>query len=112
MWCREPRSEKHTNPIPPPYDTKAMFAKQLESYALAIGKVRYVGEPAAALVAEDRFIARQAAELVEVDYEEVPPVTDVDEALKPGSTLVEESWGDNVLISRDHVMGRSGHQDA
>ena len=97
--------KKHTNPIPPPYDTKAMFAKQLESYALAIGKVRYVGEPVAALVAEDRFIARQAAELVEVDYEELPPVTDVDEALKPGSTLVEESWGDNVLISRDHVMG-------
>ncbi len=96
----------NTDPIPPAYDTTAMFAKQIETYALAIKKVRYVGEPVAAVVAEDRYTAARAAALVEVDYEVLPAVTDVDEALKPGSTLVEESWGDNVLISRDHVMGQ------
>ena len=47
----------------------------------------------------------RGAELVRVDYEELPPVTDVEAALRPESALVEESWGDNVLISRDHVMG-------
>ena len=95
----------NTDPIPPAYDTTAMFAKQIETYALAIKKARYVGEPVAAVVAEDRYTAVKAAALVDVDYEVLPAVTDVDEALKPGSTLVEESWGDNVLISRDHVMG-------
>ncbi|MGD9763188.1 MAG: xanthine dehydrogenase family protein molybdopterin-binding subunit [Candidatus Binatia bacterium] len=95
----------NTDPIPPAYDTKAMNAKQIETYALAIKKVRYVGEPVAAVVAEDKWTATRAAELIEVDYEVLPAVTDVDSALKAGSALVEESWGDNVLISRDHVMG-------
>ncbi len=97
--------KEHTDPIPPAYDTKAMFAKQLETWALAIGKVRYVGEPVAAVVAEDRYTACRGTELLEVDYEELPPVTDVDDAVKPESALVEESWGDNILISRDHVTG-------
>lgn len=97
--------EQHTHPIPPAYDTTAMFAKQLETYALAITKVRYLGEPVAAVVADDRYTAHRAAALVEVDYEVLPAVTNVDEAVKPGTTLVEESWGDNVLISRNHVMG-------
>lgn len=95
----------HTDPIPPAYDTTAMFAKQLKTYALAITKVRYVGEPVAAVVADDRYTAYRAAELVEVEYGELPPVTDVDAAVKPDSPLVEDSWGDNVLISRDHVTG-------
>ena len=95
----------HTDPIPPAYDTKAMFAKQLETFALAVEKVRYLGEPVAAVVAEDRYTAARAAQLVDVDYEGLSPVTDVEQALLPDSPLVEESWGDNVLIERDHVMG-------
>lgn len=97
--------KQHTNPIPSAYDTKAMGAKQLDVYALTVDKVRYVGEPVAAVVAEDRFTAYEAANLVEVVYEELPAVTDVEAALKPEGTLVEESWGDNVLIYRDHREG-------
>jgi carbon-monoxide dehydrogenase large subunit len=107
-----PEIQANTDSIPPAYDTTAMFAKQLETWALAITKVRYVGEPVAAVVAEDRYTAHRACELIRVDYEELPAVTDVDAALEPGSALVEESWGDNVLISRDHVMGDPAGQMA
>ncbi|MFQ5740070.1 MAG: xanthine dehydrogenase family protein molybdopterin-binding subunit [Acidobacteriota bacterium] len=51
-------------------------------YPLAVGKVRYQGEPVAAVVAESRMAAEDAAELVQVDYEMLPPVLDGREALK------------------------------
>lgn len=57
---------------------------------MASGKVRYWGEPVAAVLAKDLRTAREAAELVEVDYEELPAVTDPKEALKEGSPLVHE----------------------
>ena len=67
--------------------------------------MRYAGEPVAAVVATDRYTAIQAAQLVEVDYEELPPVVDPLAALAPGSPLVVEEWGDNVLSSRTQTHG-------
>ena len=58
--------------------------------ALAIDKVRFVGEPVAAVVAADIDIARAAAELVEVEYESLPAVLDIDAALAPGAGLIHE----------------------
>src|SRR5690606_17475773 len=52
---------------------------------LAVDRVRYVGEAVAVVVAATRGQARDAAEKVEVDYEELPAVTDAVEALKPGA---------------------------
>ena len=68
-------------------------------------KVRYVGEPIAAVVAEDRYTANQAARLIEVTYEELPPVVEPEKALAPGSALVVEDWGDNILSSRTQTHG-------
>lgn len=65
---------------------------------LARGKVRYVGESVAAVVAQDRYIAADAAALVEVDYEPLPAVVDPLEALEPGSTVIHEEWKDNVAF--------------
>src|SRR5579862_6552599 len=48
--------------------------------ALAKGRVRYVGEPVAAVVAEDPYTARDAAEMVAVDYEPLPVVLDMEKA--------------------------------
>nr|WP_033289839.1 hypothetical protein [Amycolatopsis jejuensis] len=50
-----------------------------EHYALATDKVRYVGQAVAAVAAVDRYIAEDALELIEVDYEELPAVSTVDE---------------------------------
>lgn len=58
--------------------------------ALAIGKVRYVGDPVAAVAAVDRDTAEEALELIDVEIEELPAVFDVQAALEPGAPLVHE----------------------
>ncbi|HJN60142.1 MAG TPA: carbon monoxide dehydrogenase, partial [Alphaproteobacteria bacterium] len=91
------------NPIFEAYDTEAMGAKGVTSYALCPERVRYVGEAVAAVVAEDKYTARKAADLVAVEYETTPIVSDTEAALQPDSPLVEPDWGDNILITRDFV---------
>src|SRR4051794_24702914 len=54
----------------------------IKDYALAVGRVRHVGEPVAAVVASSRELARDAAELVEVEYEPLPPLTTAEDALR------------------------------
>jgi aerobic carbon-monoxide dehydrogenase large subunit len=93
------------NPIPETYDTAAVGAKGVKWYALCVDRARYVGEAVAAVVAEDKFTAYAALDLVEVDYEELPVVADPEEAMKEGAPLVEPDWGDNIMASRDIVLG-------
>ncbi|RIL07374.1 MAG: hypothetical protein DCC71_03430 [Proteobacteria bacterium] len=96
------------NPIFEAYDTAAMGAKGVKWYALVPERVRFVGECVAAVVAEDKWTARAAADAIEVDYEELQPVTDPEKAMEPGAPLVEPEWGDNILVTRDF---RSGDPD-
>ena len=58
---------------------------------VAVEKVRHVGDPVAAVAALDPDAAEEALRLIEVEYEELPAVLDVHQALKPGGTLVHES---------------------
>jgi len=89
----------------------------IKDYALAVGRVRHVGEPVAAVVASSRELARDAAELVEVDYEPLPVLTTGEEALKnevilhdeAGSNVVWQGlfdWGDyeGAVAEADHVV--------
>src|SRR5438067_2077694 len=62
---------------------------------LATDKVYFVGHPIAAVVATDAYTARDAVDLIMVDYEELPAVVDVEEAAK-GGTVIHEKWSDNV----------------
>ena len=55
---------------------------------LAIGKVRFVGEPVAAVIGEDELSAQEALDKINVTYEELTPVLDVDSALAPNAVLV------------------------
>lgn len=64
---------------------------------LARGKVRYVGEPVAAVLAESRPTAVDAAALVEVNYDPLPALVDPHEALE-ARVLLHEALGDNVLV--------------
>ena len=66
---------------------------------LAQGEVRYVGEPVAAVVAEDSYTARDALDLIEVDYEPLPAVSDLEKALQPGSPLVHSQWDSNQAFT-------------
>ena len=71
---------------------------------LASDRVRYVGEIIAMCVAPTRAEAEDIAAAVLVDFEELPAVTDMLAARRPGSPLVHEPWGDNVFIEfvEDH----------
>lgn len=65
-----------------------------DRYILAYKKVRWAGEPVAAVVAESLEQAEEAVELIDVNYEPLPAVLDVREALKPGAPLVHEELGE------------------
>ncbi|HVT68944.1 MAG TPA: molybdopterin cofactor-binding domain-containing protein, partial [Trebonia sp.] len=77
---------------------------------LAIGKVRYVGEPVAAVVAADPRTAAEAAALVEVEYERLPAVFTPAEALADGAPLLHEDFGAQAPGFGDIVLsGQSGN---
>ena len=65
-------------------------------FALAAGRVRHVGDPVAFVVAETRELARDAAELVAVDYRTLPAVVDAPEALGPGAPLLWDEAPGNL----------------
>ncbi|MGH6770613.1 MAG: xanthine dehydrogenase family protein molybdopterin-binding subunit [Xanthobacteraceae bacterium] len=69
------------------------------SFALADGEVSYVGETVAIVIADDRYIAEDAAALVEVDYELLPPAADCRDAVKPGSPTVRRELTSNVVAT-------------
>jgi carbon-monoxide dehydrogenase large subunit len=67
-------------------------------HALAVDKVRYVGDGVALVVAEDRYTARDALELIEVEYEELPAVVDQEEAMKEGAPQLHEDVPNNIAF--------------
>jgi len=71
------------------------FAR-IKDYPLAVSKVRYQGEPVAAVIATSPQIADDAAELVQVDYESLEVVVDGEEALKDSVLLHEEAGTNRV----------------
>jgi carbon-monoxide dehydrogenase large subunit len=95
-----PEIAEHTRPIPEGWDTAAVGARRVDWYALAVDRVRFVGEAVAAVVAESRNDAYEALKLIEVDYEPLPVVASAEQALAEGADLVEPDWGTNVLVTR------------
>jgi carbon-monoxide dehydrogenase large subunit len=70
----------------------------LERPVLAKDKVRYVGEPIAVVVACDAYVAEDAAECVDIDYEALPAVCSVQDALRPDAPRIFESLDGNVVF--------------
>ena len=72
---------------------------------LAVDIARYAGEWVAAVVADTRALAEDAAEKVKIEYERLPFVLDGEESYAKGSPLVHEAHGTNVLLDRTFVWG-------
>ena len=85
--------------------TIGVDAPKVTRYALAKDVVRYAGEWVAAVVADTRALAEDAAELVEVDYEPLPYIIEAERALESGSPLVHPAHGSNLLYRRRFVWG-------
>jgi len=83
--------------------------------SLAVDKVKYVGEPVVAVVAESEIQAYDAVAQVRVDYEEMPAIFEVEEAIKPGAIVVNETYPTNKFIYHekyDHQKIRFGDVDS
>jgi aerobic carbon-monoxide dehydrogenase large subunit len=78
-------------PLPNRFPHAAM--RYYPPYPLARDKVHYVGEPVAVVVAESRYLAEDAAQLVEVSYEPLAAVVDMQEALRPDAPVVHDEQG-------------------
>lgn len=74
---------------------------------VAVDRVRHVGEPVAVVVAENRYIAEDACDLIEVDYEELPVVVDAEEAITmKGDAVLHPELGDtNVVVDHKNTWG-------
>jgi carbon-monoxide dehydrogenase large subunit len=66
---------------------------------LATDRVYFVGHPVAVVVATDRYVAADAADLIEVDYDPLPAVADPEKAIAPGAPPVHPEWPDNVAFT-------------
>lgn len=76
-----------------------------EHPALANGTVRFVGEPVAAVVATDRYLARDAADAIAVDYEPLPAVVNAVAAMADDAPLVHPEFGTNVTLASEITVG-------
>jgi carbon-monoxide dehydrogenase large subunit len=72
---------------------------------LARDKVRYVGEPVVAIVAESRYLAEDAAEQVYIDYDPLPDLASAGAALADGAPLLHEELESNVIVARTFARG-------
>ena len=69
---------------------------------LALGKVRFAGEPVVMCLADDRAQAEDLAQAVFVDYDDLPAITTVEAASADGAALIHEHWGDNINLEREY----------
>jgi CO/xanthine dehydrogenase Mo-binding subunit len=76
------------------YDQPVLCGPSAKPYA---DRVRFVGDRVAAVVAETEAIAAQARDLIQVEYEDLPVVTDVEEAMQPGAPILHPDVGSNVF---------------
>src|SRR5215475_1641683 len=77
----------------------------MQCWPIAVERVRYVGEPVAVVVASDRYLAEDAADLIEVNYEALPAVIDPVAAIETGAPMLHEGLGSNIASERSFCYG-------
>ena len=90
--------------VPPPPVAGIVFNARTQ-VPLAKDKVRHAGESIVLVIAESRYIAEDAMQDIDVDFEPLPAVVDLEQALAPGAALVHADVGSNVAA---HVIQRKG----
>lgn len=76
-----------------------------DEYALAVGKVRFIGDEVAAVAAVDRETAEEAVDLIRVEYEELPAAFDIDASMAEGAPVIHEETPSNISITRKIAYG-------
>ena len=86
--------------------------RPVEFSTLPIDKVRFIGDPVLCIVARDRYLAEDAAELVNIDYDELDAVADLSHALAAGAPLVDDALPDNLISHQSFTAGDPGRSFA
>jgi carbon-monoxide dehydrogenase large subunit len=86
------------NPLPAAWQAGGVKNVAVTPRALAVGKVAHVGDGVALVVAEDRYIARDALDLIDVEYEPLPVVVDAKAAAQPGAPQIHENAPNNIVF--------------
>lgn len=95
------------NPLPQPSVTPKLAAQNPRFWPLAVEKVKFQGEPVAAVVAHDKYLAEDAAEAVEIEYEELAYVGDPEQALAAGAPRIHEELPSNLSLAFAFTGGRA-----
>lgn len=74
-------------------------------HLLAQDRTYFIGHPVAVVIATDKYIARDAAELIEVDWHPIAAVTDPEKAITPGAPAVHPEWPDNTAFTYHQAGG-------
>src|SRR5262245_59700255 len=89
----------------PLFQISSVPGANIKDFSLAVGKVRYVGEPVVAVVAESRELARDASELVEVEYESLDAVVDARKAQAAETPVLHDDAEGNLMWSGLYSWG-------
>lgn len=102
-------ADQHLNPITH-YIDPAIFGGQAATVrCLALDEVWCYGQPVAVVVARDRKTAQYAAQRVQVDYEPIDAITEIDDAIAPDARIIAEGWNSNIMLQAPF---RNGDPDA
>jgi aerobic carbon-monoxide dehydrogenase large subunit len=83
---------------PPGYKFEPIFG-------LAIDKVRLIGDPVAIVIAESRYLAEDACELIDIDYEQLEAIATFEQALDPNGPKVFDSLDSNIVLEMENTFG-------
>lgn len=98
-----PELARVVRPIRTPYGAQGYHESDWP--VVAVDTVRFVGEPVVAIAATDRYLAEDAADLVEVDYEPIAAVVRMEDALAQGAPVVHEQLPGNLFLSEERAFG-------
>src|SRR5262245_26566854 len=89
---------EHLNPLPCAWQAGGVENFVATPRALEIDRVTFTGAGVAAIVAESKAAAEDALELIDVDWEPLDPVVDMERAIEPGATQIHENAASNVVM--------------
>jgi 4-hydroxybenzoyl-CoA reductase alpha subunit len=87
------------------YGNWRLFPATQDEYPLAVDKVRFIGDEVAAVAAVDPDLAAEALELINVEYEELPPVFDVLSSVSKNAPVIHETSPNNISVDRKIAYG-------
>jgi len=87
------------------YGNWRLFPDTQDEYALAVDKVRFIGDEVAAVAAVDKDTAQEALDLIEVEYEELPGLFDVESAMAEGAAAIHDHCRNNTSVNRKIAYG-------